>query len=120
MIAFDPSNQGATFSGNTMLPATLETREIVSTSPDTGVYVDGVRPIIERDSNAVVTAQIGHRKKLDDNVTYTAAKGVNPVTGKVDVRKEARYARFRLDISGTGQFNHATGVVPNVIDGSYR
>lgn len=104
--AFDINNQSATFDG-LPLKATLDTKEISSPSNDR-MYVNAVRPLIEGPPTADVTVSVGKRNGLRDNVNFGIPRAPNPFNGEANMRENARYMRFRVDIEGG--FDHANGV----------
>lgn len=103
IIAFDSSNQGASFDG-AALTATLTTKEIGE--HDKRLFTRGVRPLVEG-AGATASVRIGTREKTNGNVTYTMSQAVND-SGIADVRKASKYNRYEVSISGG--FDHAYGV----------
>lgn len=114
--AFDSLHQAATFAG-APLTAILETAEQRSMVNER-LYINNLRPIIEGSAATVITGEVGYRDRLSDNVNYTFAKGENGINGQINVRRNARFMRYRLNI--TGGFDHALGVIPNDLVGGGR
>jgi hypothetical protein len=75
------------------------------------MFTNSIRPLIESPSSAVITAQVGTRNRLQDNVSFTIAKALNAVNGEINVRVNSRYQRYRVNIDGG--FDHANGVRVN-------
>lgn len=118
LLAFTTTNTAATF-GGAGISATIETREISSPEHDT-LYLNSVRPLIECSATPSIGVAVGHRKTLRENVLYTSSKQVNNVIGgEANIRKTARYMRFRVTVAGC--FNHAKGVKASLLrTGSHR
>lgn len=106
IMAFDSDNKSATFSGSA-LTACIDTREISHGSQER-LFVNSLRPLVEGDSNTAITVQVGSRNKLDSNSAFSIAKSLNGINGECSLRVNARYQRYRLNISGG--FQHANGV----------
>lgn len=68
-------------------------------------FVTGVRPLVEG-TTAKVTAAIGKRDRLIDNITWTSSTDLNS-NGWCPQRANSRYHRVRMNISGS--FTHAVG-----------
>jgi hypothetical protein len=86
----------------TALDAEVETGE-VEIKPGRRSMVTSVRPYV---SGGTTTVQVGYRNDQSDSVTYTGAQG-EVSSGFVRVRKNARFHRFRANI--TGGFSDALG-----------
>lgn len=104
--AFDSSNQGATFDGQP-LTALIDTKE-VSAQDNQRMFASSVRPMVEGEGGSTITVQVGKRNRLQDNVNFTVARGVNGINGEVNIRENSRYQRYRTNIAGG--FLHANGV----------
>lgn len=104
--AFDTSNQAATFDG-VPLNAILDTKE-VSGPNNSRMFTNAIRPLIETTNNGAITAAIGTRNRLSDNVSFTPFRALNNINGEFSVRVNSRYQRFRVNIQDG--FNHANGV----------
>lgn len=106
VVAFNTSNQMAGFTG-TPLVGVIDTKEL--SSPDhQRVMVNSVRPMIEASGATTVTIQCGTRNRLQDNVIFDTATALNGINGEASIRKNARYHRYRVNISGG--FDHGNGV----------
>jgi len=104
--AFNSSNESATFDG-TPLAATLDTKEI--SGPDnTRMYCNSIRPLVEASGSSTVTVEVGTRNRLQDNVNFTLPKALNAINGEANVRVNARYQRYRINIANG--FSHGNGV----------
>ncbi len=89
----------------TALGATLETKE-TQFFPGYCAIVNKIRSLVEG-SNATITAQVGHRKTLNEDVIWEGAVAME-ANGDFPVISEDRYHRFRLNV--TGGFDDALGV----------
>ena len=104
--AFNSSNEGATFDG-TPLTAIVDTKEF-SGQDNRRLFVNSVRPLVEGSGASTITIQPGTRNRLQDNVVFDPAISLNSINGEANLRKNARYHRYRANISGG--FSHANGV----------
>lgn len=102
LLAFNASNQGATFNGPT-LSVVLDTKEFGQEGALT--FLNGVRPLVEGTGTLSITPLT--RNRLIDNPVVGAAALMNDI-GMCDFRSKARYHRFRL--TGSNDFDHAQGV----------
>ena len=120
----DPQFQGGTLSlggfdaGNKFgyfncVPATaiLETGE-AEIADGRRAFISGVRPVVNGADPLQMTVQAGTRNLQTDNVTWSSAAGINPITGKADMRIAAQFLRGRVIIPGG--FTHASGVAPDI------
>ncbi len=107
--AFDSQNRIASFDG-TPLTAVLDTKEIGDGSRR--VTMNGGRPLVEGSPSTVVTVQTGTRNTLQEQVVFAPERGVNGINGESNFRRNARYHRIRLNI--TGGFDHGSGFLANV------
>lgn len=102
---FDSSYKHGFFSGSPM-EATIETSEVML-DPSHRSRVNKFRPLIEG-TNVTVTARIGSRNDLLDDVEYT--ESLSPRTGGIfPCRRNARFQRLELTISG--EWTRALGVL---------
>lgn len=100
---FGVDHKSATFDG-TPLVASITTKELGAGHKV--VDTTAVRPVVEG-SQATSTVQIGYRNQSNENVSYTAARATNDI-GEANIRKNSRYQRYQVNISGG--FDQATGV----------
>ena len=108
LAAIDTDEKYATFTGAN-LDATLVTGDH-QLAPGARSLTRTIRPMVNLTpglASPTITVKIGHRDRLQDDVTFTAASTVNS-TGDATIRKNARYHRFQTDISG--DWDHAQGV----------
>jgi len=110
IMGFATDHKSGTFDG-TPLVGTLDTKEI-SGADHQRLVINSVRPLYEGQPGSSVTIQVGTRNRLQDNVNYSSARSLNAINGEASVRINARYPRFRLNI--TGGFDKAIGVRANV------
>ncbi len=103
LSAFNSDHKWANFTG-TALDAQVDTRE-TSLTPGKRTKISRVRPVI--DGSGTITVQVGERNKQNEDETFGAATSVT-TSGDVPVRSNARYHRFRLNVSGG--FNHIQGI----------
>lgn len=97
LAAFNTSHRHGFFSGSAM-PATIETKE---TEIHAGhkTRLNAFRPLVD---GGFVTAQVGFRDRQTD--TYTLTEDLNQsASGRFTKRVNARYHRFRLNLSGDWQ-----------------
>jgi hypothetical protein len=116
VAAFNSSHQTASFDG-APLTSIIDTKEI-SGENNNRMYVNAVRPLIESPASAIITVQVGSRNRLQDNVTFSAARALNSANGEANVRVNSRYQRYRLNI--TGGFDHGNGVRAQIRQGGRR
>lgn len=105
LYGFTPSYQLGTFAGTPGV-AVIEGAESEVT-PGWRSHISGVSPLVQ--SQSAVTVALGTRDSLAEEVTYTPAAAPNQRTRFADFRKDARYARARVSI--TGEFPAAHGVL---------
>lgn len=91
---FDDANKLSWWSGSNM-SAIIETAEFEAT-PGRRSLLSAVRPLVDGGST---TVQIGHRNRQQDSLTWMSAASTNS-SGLATMRKNARYHRVRLNISG--------------------
>ena len=104
LMAFNSSNQAATFSGDP-LPATIDTRELRG-EHGKRLFANGVRPLIDG-VNASCSVSVGRRNEQAANVDFSPARAVDS-RGLANIRYDARYHRYRVET--TGGFDNAVGV----------
>ena len=77
-----------------------------ATDPNEGGrgIVTGVRPLI---NGGAPTVQVGSQDSLTDSTDWTTATAINSRTGMANFRKEGRYVRVSVSVSGG--FNHIVG-----------
>ena len=83
----------------TPLTAELESGEYQLTK-DGRTLVQGVRPVVDGDENIVPLVTVGSRDRTSGAVTWGNDLTPNPKTGFADMRRNARYFRWRLKVSG--------------------
>jgi hypothetical protein len=105
LAGFTTDHVLATFDAATRKTARLITGE-AQIVPEHRALVREIRPLIEGAAATAIEARVGKRDRLIDSVTYGAANALNSL-GLCPVRANARYHRFRFDISGG--FDHAIG-----------
>lgn len=105
LSAFDSSNRAGTFSGAN-LEAIAETGDTDVGSPR--LLSGAIRPLLSGNS-ATITAAIGHRKTENENVTYTAYRGLNR-NQEVPIRVNNRHMRFLTKIPANQTWNHLQGL----------
>ena len=66
---------------------------------DARAFVRSLRPLVQGNSATIISAYIGGRDRLIDDVTWTAASALN-ATGTCPVRSNARYHRLKLEVAG--------------------
>jgi len=110
--AFDTSHKLGNFQGDP-LDAVLETLEVCDTRR---TFVRNVRPLVDG-PNSTVTVSCGTRDQLTSNYSFGMAQGLNSI-GEANFRSNARYHRFRVNISGG--FTDAMGVEIEAKQGGRR
>ena len=104
IVAFTTNNQAATFTG-TIMPATLESKEISGTH-GRHILINSIRPEIDG-TDVAARSSIGYRNSPLEAPVFTASSTVNTL-GEVNIRRRARYQRVRLNIDS--DFNFASGI----------
>lgn len=94
LMAFNGSNQAATFAG-AALSAQLETMEVGGSRR---ANINCLRPYISGTPTSM-TAQIGGRDKINESVVYQSSVTENEL-GEFSVNSRKRYARARVTING--------------------
>lgn len=72
--------------------------------------VRGVRPLV---NGGTPTAQVGTQDSLTDSTDWTSAVSISSRTGIAPFRKEGRY--LRVSVSVSGGFNHIVGADVDVV-----
>jgi hypothetical protein len=99
------------------LEATVDTQEL-SLAPGRRMLVTNSRPMVDGLLTGPTVA-IGHRERLQDAVSYTAAVGLNSM-GACPVRTSGRYVRGRIVVpAGSDVWQNISGVeLDGVLQGS--
>ena len=108
MSQFNTDHKLGFFSGLT-LEAELETSE-QGTDKDT-IFIRGVKPVTDA---VTVYGSLRHRMTLQDLPTEGAERLINSRTGKIDLRRDARYQRIKNRIPAGTNWTYHAGVVPDV------
>lgn len=109
LSAFTTNHELATFSG-TPLNAVIDTDELSEGRITEGafegqrLFVRGARPMVH--GGGTLTVAPGYRDRRTASPTFAAATATNSI-GEANFRRDARYQRFRVAISG--EFEHAQG-----------
>tara|TARA_R110000772_G_scaffold4094_9_gene14496 strand:+ start:472 stop:1935 length:1464 start_codon:yes stop_codon:yes gene_type:complete len=112
IAAFNSSNQMVFYTG-TPMTATVETSEVQLT-PQKRTLLTAVRPLVDGGSQ---TVQSGTRDLQTSSTTWTTAR--TPTTsGRANIRDNARYHRFRVNLSG--EWTNAQGVEPEGAAAGWR
>ena len=109
LYGFNTSHKSGDFTG-TALTARLESEEVGSENTNI-LTCNNVLPLVEG-STATNTVYVATRANQNSDITYSSGVTVNSATGQHNLRKSARYMRFRVDIAGG--FDHALGVRANI------
>lgn len=104
--SFDATHK-ATFMNGPSLAATIDTTE-TQLSNGQRSYLREARPMIEA-INANITLAVGTRNKLDEQVLWSQQMQES-LNGKINIRSNARYHRFRLRTQTGDQWTHILGV----------
>jgi hypothetical protein len=108
---FDASHALGFFRG-TNLEATIESGE--QGGDDNRITIRGFRPITDA---ATVYGSLSFRDNQQATSTTTTEVLINPRTGRCDMRKDARYTRFKIRIPAGTDWTFAAGVVPDLSSG---
>lgn len=100
--AFDASNRAGSFSGSAM-PATIDTKEM-ELNEARMTRLNAFRPVVD---GGTVTARVATRDNQADSPTFGPSLSQTG-SGRFTTRANARYHRFRLQI--TGEWTDAIGV----------
>jgi len=109
---FDSDNKLAFFTGDP-LAAVIETAELQMT-PDRRTLLSAVRPVVDGGSQ---TVQVAYRNLQTDTEAWTTER-TPTAGGRANVRQNARYHRFRVNLSGS--WTHAQGVEPEASPAGWR
>jgi hypothetical protein len=107
---FDATNALGFFSGSNM-EGTMQTGE--QGGDDDRLSVRGFRPITDA---AQVFGLLSFRDTQQAASTSTAEMGLSRVA-RVDIRRDARYARFQIRIPAGTNWTFAAGIVPDFMQG---
>lgn len=103
-VAFDTSNRLAGFSGNA-LDGTIDSKEISDPSGQR-LFCRDVRPLVDG-ADTVLSVQVGSRNGQESGAaTFGPTVSLNSI-GEANFRTNARYMRFRVNLSG--DYTHAQG-----------
>ncbi len=94
LTVFDVNNQGCQFVGPPRA-ASFQTQEPPLVDGKR-MMIKGVRPIVDGGETSI---RMGYRKKQSDPIQYTAYRGERS-SGYVPFRKNTRYPRFEVEVSG--------------------
>lgn len=106
VAAFDSSHKTATFTGSP-LDATLETGELIA---DRRLFINKMRPLVS--GYSTMTAQVASRSTLQTPSSFGGSSALN-ASGEFTTRANARYHKFRLNLSGG--FSRAVGLDVNAV-----
>lgn len=106
LSAFSTSHTSGSFSGSNMA-ATVDTGEF-QLAQGSRSMINAVRPMVDG-SSATVTVKPITRNNLSENVTVGAAVSLNSI-GVANMRTNARYHRFRLEVASGGTWTHIQGI----------
>lgn len=106
LAAFNSSNEMSTFTG-APLEAIIDTTEMRH-DPDHRGYVNGVRPFIEGSPSTLIRIAPITRNQINENPVVGDLQDITALTGIADMRVNARFHRYRLEINGG--FKHARKV----------
>jgi hypothetical protein len=110
---FSSSHVLGFFTGNN-LEATLESAEQGTAGQE--IYVNGFRPITDA---ATVYGSVSWRQALNATPTIGTEQAMQARTGNVNLRREARYIRFKQRIPAATTWTFAAGIEPDpVIEGT--
>jgi len=91
------------------LEATIESAE--QGTDGQRVFVRGYRPVTDA---TVVQGSLSYRELTSNPTTYTNEVGKNARTGRIDVRKAARYIRYKNRIPAGQNWTFFAGIEPDV------
>jgi hypothetical protein len=110
---FSSSHMLGFFTGNN-LEATLESAEQGTAGQE--IYVNGFRPVTD---SATVYGSVSWRQALNATPTIGTEIAMQARTGNVNLRREARYIRFKQRIPNGTTWTFAAGIEPDpVIEGT--
>jgi hypothetical protein len=91
------------------LEATLESSE--QGTDEQRITVRGFRPITDA---ATLYGSLLYRDTQQGTAVYTSEVAINSRTGRVDMMRDARYARFKTRIPAGTSWTFSAGIVPDV------
>jgi hypothetical protein len=112
LLAIGQDNRLGTFTG-TPGTATFISGEAELT-PGSYTRISGIKPLVGATANAMVSS-VGYRNDLQSAVTFDTDTTQNSRSGFADFRREARYHRARVKVTGT--FKSAQGLEFNAVPG---
>jgi hypothetical protein len=113
IAAFDNTHKLGYFTGSN-LEATLESAE--QGTDGERLFVDGFRPVTDATS---FFGSLSYRETVQDNPISTAEVSRNSRTGRCDIRRSTRYARFKVRKPAGTTWTFSAGVEPTTSqDGS--
>jgi hypothetical protein len=108
---FNGGNVLGFFSGSN-LEATIESSE--QGADEQRIWIRGFRPVTDASS---VFGSLSYRDTQQEASIDSAEVAINTRTGRCDIRRDARYSRFRVRIPSGTTWTFAAGVVPDVAAG---
>lgn len=109
---FDSTNTLGFFRGAN-LEATLESGE--QGTDEQRIFIRGFRPITDAPS---VFGSLEYRDTQQAATTLSAETAVSARTGRIDIRRDTRYARFKNRIPAGINWTFSAGVVPDLDPGA--
>lgn len=106
LAAFDTTHKSGFFSGSNMA-ARVDTGEF-QLAPGSRSMINAIRPLVDATS-ATVTVKPITRNKLGEAVSTGAAISLNTI-GVANMRTNARYHRFRIEVASAGTWTHIQGI----------
>lgn len=99
------------FASQRPFPAVIDTKEM-QLSPGRRTMVNAVRPLVDGDGDLTlgVRVQVGTRQRQSDTVVYSRPSSFVNSNGRATLRSNARYHRFRLNLTGNESWDYAMGV----------
>jgi hypothetical protein len=94
------------------LEATLESGE--QGTDDNRITIRGFRPITDA---ASVYGSVSYRDTSSATVIVGSEVPINARTGRCDVRRDTRYARFRVRIPAATSWTFCAGIIPDLVPG---
>lgn len=107
MALFNLNHKLAYLIGPALAPI-VETSEMAPV-PGRRVLVRGARPLVDGSSASPAAVSVGHRERLEVDVTYTQPVSTNAL-GNCPVRTSGRYVRARTTIAEGGDWTNISGV----------
>jgi hypothetical protein len=106
VTSFNTSHQSGTFSGAN-LAATIDTG-VRQLFPGKRALVAGMFPVCD---GGTLTGSVAGAVRMNDTFTFDTAASQS-TSGKVPLRNNNRYHKFRLNIAAGGTWTHASGIQP--------